>query len=432
VGDRSTVLVIGAGAAGLAAARALNDDGHRVTVLEARDRVGGRVHTAFDLASHPVELGAEFVHGENVCTWPLLDRYGLSAIDLAPYVNMRAFVDGTLLDQNAYLSSPNNLLVWKTPYAAMAWVDGGGEDLSVAEAARHWDGFFVGEPTSAQLALWNNAFAQFHCADIDKLGVAGLREATHDGDGENITFRVVEGYATLMEAMASGIDIRFETPVRRIDWSNGGCTAVCDDERFEADRIVVTLPLAVLQSGDVAFAPELPAPTRDAIDGLGSGPAAKAVLRFDDAWWPEDLTFIISTLDTPMWWTSGRGRADAAPVLTSLITGSAAQRMREHADPALAALEHLEVMFDRPLRDRLVEARWIDWGADPFSKMGYSYVPPGATGLRATLAKPVDDALFFAGEAANPIRPACVHGAFESGFAAATRIAELTGAKAPA
>jgi monoamine oxidase len=430
--EASSVLVIGAGAAGLAAARKLHDDGHRVTVLEARDRVGGRVHTSFDLAGHPIELGAEFVHGENVCTWSLLDRYGLSTIDIASLLNMRAYVDGKLLDQTAYVSDPNNLLIWTTPYAAAAWMDGGGEDLSLAEASKHWDNFFHGEPTSGQLQLWNNAFAQFHCADLDEIGCGGLREATHEGDGGNITFRVGEGYTTLMDAIASGLDIRFDTPVRRIEWSGDGVTVVIDGDRVEADHVVITLPLAVLQARDVTFEPALPARTQDAIDGLGSGPAAKAVLVFDEAWWPEDLTFLNSTLDSSLWWTSGRGRADPAPVLTSLLAGSAVGRMREHADPALAALEHLEEMFGRPLRDKLVEARWIDWGADPFAKMGYSFVPPGATGLRAHLAEPVDDVLFFAGEATSVLRPACVHGAFETGFAAATRIAALTGATASA
>src|SRR5688500_1061582 len=109
----SRVLVIGAGASGLAAARTLHDDGCDVTVLEARDRVGGRVHTSFDLASHPIEMGAEFVQGENVCTWGLIDRYGLGAIDLAPLVNMRAFFDGALHEQSAYLSSPNASLSLK-------------------------------------------------------------------------------------------------------------------------------------------------------------------------------------------------------------------------------------------------------------------------------------------------------------------------------
>jgi monoamine oxidase len=417
--DPTHTLVIGAGAAGLAAARTLHDEGHQVTVLEARDRVGGRVHTSFDLASHPVELGAEFVHGENVCTWQLLHRFGLSAIDLAPYVNMRAYVDGTLLDQSAYFSSPNGLLVWKTPYAAASW---DGEDLSIQEASQHWDNFFDAEPTADQLKLWNDVFAQFHCADLDGIGVAGLREASHEGDGENITFRVTEGYATLMDALAAGLDIRLNTPVRTIEWSGGGVTVATDAGRFEADCVVITLPLAILQAGDVTFAPALPADKQDAIARLGSGPAAKVVLSFDSVQWPDDLTFLITTLDTPMWWTSGRGRDDAAPILTSLICASAVDRMREHEDPILAAVGHLETMLGRPLGDHLVEARWIDWGTDPWAKMGYSFVPPGATGLRAKLAEPVDNVLFFAGEATSTVRPACVHGAFETGFEAARQI----------
>jgi monoamine oxidase len=206
----------------------------------------------------------------------------------------------------------------------------------------------------------------------------------------------------------------------------------CDENSFEADRAIVTLPLAVLQAGDVTFVPELPPGTRDAIARLGAGPVAKAVLRFDRAWWPDDLTFLLTTFDTTMWWTPGRGRDEAGPVLTALMGGGAVRRMREHTDPAQAAVEHLEAMFDRPLRDHVVEARWIDWGADPWSKMGYSFVPPGATGLRAKLAEPVADVLFFAGEAANAIRPATVHGAIESGVGAARAIAQLERPKASA
>jgi monoamine oxidase len=301
-------------------------------------------------------------------------------------------------------------------------VDGGGEDASIAEASTHWEHFFDAEPTESQRDLWNNSFAQFHCADLEQIGVGGLREATHEGDGENITFRVVEGYTTLMNAMAERLDVRLNTPVRRIEWSDEVAVVVTDDERFEADRVVITLPLGVLQAGDVGFDPPLPPVTQAAIDGLGSGPAAKAVLRFDEALWPDDLTFIISALDTPMWWTSHRGRENPEPILTSLICGSAVERMREHEHPALAALEHLELMLERPLREHLVEARWIDWWADPFAKIGYSFVPPGGVGLRAQLAEPVGDVLFFAGEHTSTIRPACVHGAIETGYAAAERI----------
>jgi monoamine oxidase len=427
--ERSRVLVIGAGAAGLSAAGSLRDDGHAVTVLEARRRLGGRVHTVFDLAEHPVELGGEFVQGENVCTWSLLARYGLGAIDLAPSINMRGFLDGKLLEQASFAATPNALLSFKTAPMAQAWLAAGGADVSLLEAAHASDGFFDEDPTPERLKLWNDVVGNNHCADLDHVGVASYGEATYDGDGHNLSFRVVEGYAALFDAMAAGLDIRPETPVRRIQWSRGGVVAVCDAEVFEADRMVVTLPLAVLQAGDVTFEPDLPAPTRKAIAGLGAGPAAKVVLRFDSVLWPEDLAFVLTALDTPMWWAPHRGRPDPAPVLTTLMCGSAVDRMRRHPDPARAALGHLEQMLDRPLADHLVEARWVDWGSDPWAKMGYSYVPPGATGLRAVLAEPVDDVLFFAGEAANPVRPATVHGAIASGTRAAGQIGALTGSR---
>jgi monoamine oxidase len=415
------VLVIGAGAAGLAAARTLHDSGHEVTVLEARDRIGGRAFTSYDIAGHPVELGAEFVHGQNVCTWQFLERFGLDTVDIHNEIRLRVHSDGKLWDES-FLAQPNALLAWKMPFAAAAWMADGGEDLTLADAASRWPDFLDGELSAEKRAFWNTLVAQFQCGELEEVGVGGIAEATHDGDGDRLFYRVTDGYSTLMARMAADIDVRLSTPVERIEWSASGVVAWCRDDRLEADRAIVTLPLAILEAGDVVFSPELPDGKRAAIDGLGSGPAAKIVLRFERAVWPEAMTFMITTTDSQNWWRSGAGRANEEGVLTALVCGHAVERLREFPDPAAEGLRLLEQVLDTPLADDLVESRFVDWGADPWSKMGYSFVPPGGVGLRDALAAPVEDVLFFAGEATSRVRPQTVHGAIESGVRAANEI----------
>ena len=412
-------LIIGAGAAGLAAARALHDDGHDVTVLEARDRVGGRAFTSFDMASHPVELGAEYIHGENVCTWELLERFGLHPIDIHADLEFYAFIDGELLDQTAFIRSPSAASLLRTPFAATSWIDGGGNDVPLAEVARGGTGFFDDDPSAEEVRFWSNVTAQLQAADLSEIGVGGIAEATHDGDGQQILFRVAEGYSALMDALASGLDVRLGRPVEHIAWGGSGVVVTSGDERFECEKTIITLPLAVLQAGDVTFDPPLPPEKLESIDGLGAGPIAKIVLRFDRPFWPDRMTNLLTTLDSQGWWAPGKGRDDEAPVLTALIGASAVQRFAALEDPAMGGVRDLERVFETSLVDRLVDARWVDWSADPWSKMGYSYVPPGGVGLRSALAASVGGVLFFAGEATNTIRPASVHGAFESGYRAA-------------
>jgi monoamine oxidase len=225
-----------------------------------------------------------------------------------------------------------------------------------------------------------------------------------------------------MARMAADIDVRVSTPVERIEWSASGVIAVCGDERFEAPRAIVTLPLAILKADDVAFSPELPDDKRAAIDGLGSGPAAKIVLRFGRPVWPEGMTFLITTTDSQNWWRSGAGRANEDGVLTALVCGHAVERLRKFPDPAAEGMRLLEQALERSLAGDLIESRFVDWGLDPWSKMGYSFVPPGGVGLRDGLADPVEDVLFFAGEATSRVRPQTVHGAIDSGLRAASEI----------
>ncbi len=413
------VLVIGAGAAGLAAARQLADGGASVTVLEARDRVGGRAFSSFEIASHPVELGAEFIHGENVCTWKLLERFGLNSIDIHPQLDFHAYIDGRHLDQTAFFQNPAAALLLTSGDAATRWIADGNADVRLSDVAHAGTGFFYEEPTAEQLRFWANLTAMLMAGDLDEVGVGGIAEATHDGDGGQILYRITEGYTSLMNALADGLDVRLNTPVERIEWSAGGVTV---NGTFEASKVIVTLPLAILQSKDVVFDPPLPDDKQQAIDGLGAGAIAKIVLRFDERFWPETMTHLLTTLDAQGWWTSGKGREDEAPVLTSLVGASGVRRLAESGDPIGAGIRDLERVFQTSLADRVVDARWIDWSADPWSKMGYSFVPPGGVGRRDAYAKPIDDVLFFAGEATNRLRPSTVHGALESGFRAADEI----------
>ena len=415
------VLVIGAGAAGLAAARTLADEGVAVTVLEARSRVGGRCWTSYDLARHPVELGAEFIHGENVATWRYIERYGLHTIDPTPLMNVRAWRDGRMLEQADFLRAPNTRLAWTMHNLAHTWMAEGKADVSIAEAARATPDFFDRPPGDEDLRLWSAQVGGYYGAEPDELGVAGMLEATYDGDGEKLQFRIVEGYSALWDRVAEGLDVALNTPVTEIVRGDDGITARTPDGDRRARCAIVTLPLALLQADAIRFTPALPPAKRRAIDGLGSGQIAKIILRFATAAWPDDLSFAFTTDDCQFFWRPGRGREDEDAVITAFIGGHAVGRMRNRGESIYTeAAAQLARMLgtEAPVEAR----RFVDWPSDPWSRMGYSFNPPGAPGLRAVLAEPIDSRLYFAGEACNPVRPATVHGAIESGLRAAEQI----------
>jgi len=425
------IIVIGAGASGLIASYWLMEEGYDVTIVEARDRIGGRTWSDYSLAPYPIELGAEFIHGDQAITWDVLKDVGEGSLDEASG-DTRIYYDGSLQTpiglafSQGLLDDPEELF----GYAVFEWLAENDKDISVATLldlmTAEDPALFTPQFRQLMVNLITNQFA----GSADKIGIAGLARAYEtetDGSGD---FRLENGYSSIWNAIADGLDIRLNTPVVSIDWSGTpNVITTADGTTFEADRVVVTLPLGVLQSGNVTFTPPLPVEKQTAITSLGAGAVDKIILKFREPFWEEDVAFFLTTQNSRFWWRPGfeRGK-DEVPILTAFFSGEAAkffENMSE-ADAIQAALNDLKIMFGRDdLGEHLVAGRFIAWGKDPYALMGYSYVPVGALGQRTILAQSVADSLFFSGEATHSEKSSTVHGAIESGIRVAEEIMNI-------
>jgi monoamine oxidase len=423
-------LVIGAGASGLAAARMLQDAKQSVLILEARDRLGGRIQTNYDFAAHPIECGAEYIQGEKVSTWKWVRRYGMKTIPTFAkddrqfmYVNQKLlpFSQWSALPGMEYLdfrSLQNNGL-----YQLLTdWIRAGKPDLSLAE-------FLSTHQISLSPEVYRIAehyVSASAAINLDQLGIYGMMELTYD-DGDRF-FRLKDGYTRLMEKFAAGLNVQYQTPVTRVRWNATGVEIQTETgTTYTAKQVVITLPLALLQQNAVAFEPELPETKLSAIHGLGSGSITKLILKFDQPFWDRKQEFFLTTLDTQMWWRPGWGYHNEQAILTAYTGAKGAEKLGSLGKEGTiqSGLQDLEKMFGVQLGEQLRDAMFVDWQADPYARMAYSYVPVNGGKLRSQLAQPIDQVLFFAGEATHTTRASLVHGALESGIRAAHEILSL-------
>lgn len=438
------VVVIGAGAAGLACARALHDAGARTLVVEARDRVGGRVHTVRvpGLAA-PVELGAEFVHGTPAALWELVDAAALRVVDAVEEHLVR---DGDRLRRRDDFSGEMGHV--------LAGLDAERVDRSFAA---YLDASWGGAEHAELRRLACGYVEGFHAAPAADVGVVGLARAEGAASGNDQAFRIVDGYDRVLEPLvdpgARALPVRLNTVVRAVRWSRGAVELrVAHDGREETVRAraaVVTLPVGVLRApvdapGAVAFDPPLDA-KRAALDGIGVGPVCRMVLRFHRRFWespggvpaledPEDgaaLAFVHAP-DTavPVWWSL---RALRAPVLVGWAGGPRAERLlaldaAAREAEAVRALATTFALTPDAVAESLVALHEHDWSADPYARGAYTYARVGGADAGAALARPLDGTLFFAGEAtASGGNAGTVHGALTSGRRAAREVLAALG-----
>jgi len=443
VEEACDVIIIGAGVAGLAAARALAEAGRSVLILEARDRVGGRVWTRreIDMAA-PIELGAEFIHGQIPQTLRLLQEVGAAAFETSG-------AHWTVL--NGRLQKRTEDIFGQVQEALKGANVLGKPDVSFQE--------FLDSGASYGLSQEAKALARgfvqgFDAADPARVSVHSIAEEWGCGgmlDGPQ--FRPLGGYSSVLTALASALDrtnvrIQLHTVVTSVRWARGmvELEGVFLDQPFrvKAAKAVVTVPIGVLQlpegtPGALRFNPAIGEKSA-AIAGIVSGPVLKLVLRFRTLFWEEldggryhDASFFHSP-HTPFstFWTCMPLRA---PLLNAWMGGPAAARLSEASNAEIIhkALESLEGVFGGRLHGKLqLEAAHVhNWQRDPFSRGAYSYVSVGNNKARQTLAAPLQETLFFAGEATDTEgEAATVTGALQSGARAAREVNASLRAKA--
>ena len=432
------VIVVGAGAAGLAAARALAARSLRIIVVEARDRIGGRVlWTDGSDGREAVELGAEFIHGNAPETMALLSRAGGSAVALGrePWT---VRVDGSLTRDDVDSRLATDIFA-----AALA--------LDADESVDAYLHRFDHDPSSSAKVALARAFVEgFDAADPSIASVLGIVDELRSGI-DYATHRPSDGYRPLFETLrddciGAGAAMLFSAMVRRIRWRRGEVVVRASIDgtpgEFSARAAVVTLPVGVLRAPGhlgVVFEPALPEQTRAALDRMEMGHVVKVVLRFRSPFWERiadgryrGASFFRCPYGAfPAYWTrrplpGASIVAWAGGTYASALGGVSREGLVERALDEFA-----RIFGDSSLaRAELLDGAVHDWSADPFSRGAYSYIAVGGRSARERLGVPVEETLFIAGEATSTDgQGGTVNGAIATGQRAGREVAQAFGAE---
>lgn len=432
---KQRVIVIGAGLAGLAAARRLQEQGHRVLVLEGRDRLGGRTWTSNAWTDLPIDLGAGWIHG--VQGNPITDLARASGARLVPtdLESIQVYgVDGRPLTeaQQARLDDLDRRL----SRALKSLSPAQGPDRSLQErlqASLGWDRLDPQE--RQQLAyLIDSRFEQEYGASARELSSRWI-DADSAFDGPDAL--VEPGFGALVAHLAPGLTIQLGQRVIAIDGSGRGgapVTVSCQAEggagsstSHEADQVLVTVPLGVLKAGRIRFDPPLPAEKQAAIQQLGMGTLNKCCLRFARPFWPTGVDWLGRITDAADGWNEWVSlfRPLKQPVLIGFQAGSAAETIETWSDQRqiASAMASLRQMYGAAIPDP-IGVQISRWHQDPMALGAYSFQAVGSTpDMRQALAKPMGGRIFFAGEATSTDQFGTTHGAFLSGLRAAAEMA---------
>lgn len=427
--DHFDTIVVGAGVAGLTAARLLARSGQRVVVLEARDRIGGRVWTD-RTDGHVMDRGASWIHG--------IDDNPVAAAAAAFGMPMHEYTVGSYQPDGrpiAYFGPAAERLsdidaqrfaddIHAIDAELIGLIAASAPDATYAEVAESalvslgWQGEradrvreFLRHRTEEQLGAWIEDLAG-HGLDNDEI------------DGDEVVFP--DGYGRLPENLAEGLDVRLENVVSQVRWAAHGVTVIVGGETFSADSAVVTVPVSVLQGDDFVIEPPLPDPNASALGRLEMNAFEKVFLRFPTKFWDDGVYAIRQLGPEGEWWHSWYDLTalDGTPTLLTFAAGPAAMATRGWADASVA--ESVLVQLRRLYGDRVEEPTAVEvtgWRDDRFARGSFAYMAVGAsTDDHDNLATPVGGVLHIAGEATWTDDPATVTAAMCSGHRAAVNV----------
>lgn len=398
------IIIIGAGAAGLMAARELSSKGLSVIILEARDRIGGRIYTLqTNQFSQPIETGAEFVHGTLPFTIRLLKEAGIKysiaggepvQLNKGELEEMDDFVE----TNSEFEKRLNNLSV----------------DMTVAD---FFEQHFNEEKYEAVRHSTRRFLEGYEAADINKASILSMKGDLIGSDWEE-QYRIDNGYTALMtflhdECIKNNCQIHLSNIVQQVDWkTNQVNITTTNNNIFKTQKLLITVPLGVLQAGDIHFSPILQN-AQTAINDLGNGSVIKFLFEFDEAFWNneeieqrldkdmQNVGFIFSDEEVPTWWTQAPHQNK---LLTGWLGGPNAEALKDKSESELKtiAISSLSAIFgtdESILRAKLKIAYIANWPADPFTKGAYSYPTLQTEQSLQILTAPIDNTIFFAGEA---------------------------------
>jgi monoamine oxidase len=413
---QADVLIVGAGAAGLMAAKEIAAAGKSVIVLEGRNRIGGRVHTEPGNGfSEPVETGAEFVHGNLELTRSLLNEANLQTIESGgTFYRME---EGRLQPDDVMEHSDKllNVLSQQTTESSIgSFLEShfpGAEHEELKKSIRGYvEGYYAGELANASVLAFKEEWQQ----------------------EPQPQYRVQEGYSSLMaylyrQSLQHKTFYHLSSPVKKVAWKPGAVEATtASGQHYQALKIIITLPPPVLVAKDteaaLSFEPQL-TEQMNAFDMLGTGPVIKVLIEFTHAFWndqfnQQDLGFLFSDEEIPAWWTQ---HPQPLPLLAGWCAGPCAHKLKHLPPPQLfqKAMLSLARIFNLPqaeIEQRVRAWKVCNWVADPFTAGGYSYITTTTKQALDVLLQPVRDTIYFAGEALyDNMNTGTVEAALQSG-----------------